>query len=610
MTVTILAMLFFACAFVPVYAEGEETAVQEQTAGTSDAVEAIEVTSYDFEATVSKDHSYAVTEKITVNLPDDTDKIEFSIPNGNFRVTDIMVEEAAYTADKGSASSKIVITDADKLTKGEHTYTVSYTIREFMDRDETKDIFYFDVLLPEWQQPIGTVNISVSFPDDFPWDDMHYYAGQLGVEDVSNKLTYKASESKKTVTITGDKIPENFGITLTAELPEGYWEGALDGSVAVGEIIVTLAVMLLALLLMWIIGGRDPKVTKNPQTTPIEGITPVELGYIYDGKVRPADIISLIIYFATKGYLKISEYEPKRYMLIRKNEPKNEEKMMRNAYNALFEDVYRERGIDTEDIGPRLLRIMNNIREDIAAGYTGSDMIGFTPLSKAFRIIGTVLFGAVMGMVNVFSYQYQYLQPNYGESFIIGVLSALLVFLLCGAVDTMYFSSSKSAAKLPFAAGAGLGIIVLYLAVAVFRRTGQLAASAAVIMAAAAGAFLVVIMRARGKGNTELIVKLQQLRHFIYHPTPKELLENHLADKNYYYDMMPYAIMFGASDAWAISFLTLDVEEPDWYSDDIEGHAFSNLRGEMTTVEYANDISAFCRTMENALNDWIRKHRR
>ena len=119
------------------------------------------------------------------------------------------------------------------------------------------------------------------------------------------------------------------------------------------------------------------------------------------------------------------------------------------------------------------------------------------------------------------------------------------------------------------------------------------------IIASAVSGFFIVIMRARGKENAVLVNKVRRLRQFISHPTPKEVLENHLADSDYYYDMMLYALAFGAEEAWAISFLTLDVPEPEWYSDDIEGHAFSNLRVATTTIDYARDLRSFIRTFDN-----------
>jgi hypothetical protein len=326
--------------------ENVDTAVPVSAAGIQGG--AYEVTDYDLTAEVGKDHSYTVEEKISVKIPDQLQRVEFAIPSGNFRISDIEVENALYEAKTASEASKVVIADPEKLTAGSHVYTIKYKIREYRDHDSTKDMFFFNVLLPEWKQPIGKVSINASFPEDFPFDDMQCYAGQFGVQDVTNKINFKANKSAHTVSVKGEMIPENFGITLKAQLPDGYWQKALDGSWSITAITLVMAGLSLILLILWIIGGRDPRVKKERVTRPIEGFTPVELGYIFNSEVRTKDVLNLILQFGQKGYLTISEYEPKRYRLIREKEPVKEERMYRSAYRILFEDVYKGRALSTD----------------------------------------------------------------------------------------------------------------------------------------------------------------------------------------------------------------------------------------------------------------------
>ena len=572
-------------------AETTETPVTENGA--------FEVTGYDMTAAVGKDHSYTVEEKISVNIPAQLDKMEFAIPSGRFRIEGIEVENVAYETKKASEASKVAITEADKLSEGAHEYTIKYRIREYEDGDAAKDMFYFNVLLPEWKQPIGKVNISVSFPEDFPFDDMHCYAGQFGVQDVDNKITFKAKDSDHTVTVTGEKIPENFGITLKAQLPEGYWENELDGSWSLTAITLVMTVVSLILLLLWIIGGKDPKVKKQTVTKPIEGITPVELGYAFNSEVRIRDVLHMILQFAQKGYLSISEYEPKRYRIIKGKRPVGEEKMYRNAYSILFEDVYKGRAVDMDKIPARLERIRASIENDVAAGFTSNDDSPFTPISRTFRYVGAAVLGAGLALSNGLSYFYGYQSPNYVESAIVGVAAALASLLLCNVIDRKDSSSTSAGVFAEAMSSLLLALPVLYAAYRVSVNTGKPILGLPLVAASAFAAFLIVIMRARGKNNAVLVSRIRRLRNFIYHPTPKELLENHLADDQYYYDMMLYALAFGAEESWAISFLTLEVPEPEWYIDDIEGHAFSNLRGTPTTIDYARDFRSFIRTFEN-----------
>ena len=186
------------------YAAPDSSPAEKPAEDQSNAIAggAFEVTDYEFDAQVNKDHSYEVEERISVNIPEQLHSIKFSIPSGNFRISGLEVENAAYTARKISDAGSVSIMDTKKLSPGTHTYTIKYTIREFEDTNRSQDIFYFNVLPPEWKQPIGKVAINVNFPDNFPWEDMQCYAGQFGVQDVNNRISFKDSEANHSVSIT------------------------------------------------------------------------------------------------------------------------------------------------------------------------------------------------------------------------------------------------------------------------------------------------------------------------------------------------------------------------------------------------------------------------
>ena len=223
----------------------EETQSTDTASGVARG--AFEVTKYELNATVSKDHSYDVTELISVNIPEQVQSMEFAIPSGNFRISNLEVENTAYSTSKQQETSTVTIVDPEKLTSGMHQYTIKYVIREFEDTDSTQDMFYFNALPPEWKQPIGELDIKVVFPEDFPWDDMQCYAGQFGVQDLNNRVEFTNDKTNKTVSIKGEKIPENFAVTIKDELPDGYWKGALNGAWVKGAILNILGLMLIAI---------------------------------------------------------------------------------------------------------------------------------------------------------------------------------------------------------------------------------------------------------------------------------------------------------------------------------------------------------------------------
>ena len=272
--------------------------------------------------------------------------------------------------------------------------------------------------------------------------------------------------------------------------------------------------------------------------------------------------------------------------------------MYRSAFRILFEDVYKNRALSMDKIGPRVEKIRAAITDDVAAGFTTSESLPFTPLSRAFRAVGAALLGIGLGLSAMLSYFYNYMTPNYIEAIFVAAAGAGAALLFCKAIDDRDSSSTDSRRYAELLAAMIFALPVIYTVFRVVKNTGKPYAVIPMIVAAGIAEFLIVIMRARGSENAEIVNKVRRLRHFISHPTPKEVLENHLADSDYYYDMLLYALAFGAEEAWAISFLTLDVPEPDWYSDDIEGHAFSNLRVAPTTIDYARDLRSFIRTFD------------
>ena len=583
----------------------EEKAVDDAVIGG-----AYEVTDYDMNVVVGKDHSYEVEHKLTVDIPKQLQLIRVTIPSGNFRIYDVIVEDTASYADITSDSSRIAIVDPLKLDEGRKTFTIRYKVREFEDRDSSQDLFYFDVLPPEWKQPIGNLSINVSLPDDFPWDDIQCYAGQFGVQDVNNKVSFEAQEATKTLKLSGEKIPENYGVTLKSDLPDGYWIGALNGSWVITAITAITAALLITLMALWFIGGRDPKVPKTAETKPIKNIPPSEIGYIFNSEVGIRDILLLLFEFGRKGYLAISEYEPKRYRIYRKEEPVGEEKLYRNAYNILFEDVYKNRAVEMEDLGERLARILESIRDDIAAGYATADELSFTPLSRILRYVSGGILAIAIAVSNALSYRYEYLQIGFVESLLLAAITAAALYLLCNAIDKRESQTDERNILMEIFAAVMVVAAIGYAAMGIFRRMRITHLALGFMAACLVSVFFVIIMRARGKHNAELVTRLRQLREFIYHPTPKEILENHLADDNYYYDMLEYALAAGAEEAWAISFLTLNVPEPDWYSHEVEGYTLSNIREDESTLDYARDLKTFMRTIENAFAEFMRQRRR
>lgn len=69
-------------------------------------------------------------------------------------------------------------------------------------------------------------------------------------------------------------------------------------------------------IIIWYLYGKQEKPIETPEFYPPENLNSLEIGYIYKGRAEDVDILSLLVYLANKGYIKISEIiEKKLYFL-------------------------------------------------------------------------------------------------------------------------------------------------------------------------------------------------------------------------------------------------------------------------------------------------------
>ena len=169
-----------------------------------------EIINYDFKAVVKKNHVYEVTKKVTVNIPNNLSELKFDIPTGNYMVGKANVKGTDFELRKDGNKYNIIIKDKTKLKKGKHTYDITYVVREYADKNKNYDLFYLNALSSDWEVPIQNYKFTLVLPDDFPRDDLQYYAGQFGSQDVSNKTSYTVDDN--VITMTGSLIPADFGI--------------------------------------------------------------------------------------------------------------------------------------------------------------------------------------------------------------------------------------------------------------------------------------------------------------------------------------------------------------------------------------------------------------
>lgn len=568
-----------------------------------------EINNYDFKAVVKKNHTYEVSKQITVNLPNNLSEISFDVPAGNYIISDVDVKGTDFSLSKNGSKYNIVINDKKQLRKGSHTFKITYIVKEFAEKNKNYDLFYLTALSPDWEVPIQNYKFTLVLPKDFPWDDLQYYAGQFGSQDVSNKMSY--SIDGNTITMSGSLIPSDFGITFKAELPDGYWKDPLNNewTVGLGGVLFIAAATLS--LILWLAGGRDPKFKKKVISNPIDGISTADVAYVFNGKLSIRDIVPLIVRLGISGCLKIVEYAPKKYKLVKLSTPSiDEDRYIRAIYGELFEDVYEGRAVEMEDIGVKLKRILIDVESSVASGYSSREMRASTTISKLFRYVSIVAISLAIATIPVLVSMYMYEEEiKYGLPAGLFVLSVLILNIITRRFDLRYDMDWKHF-KFSISMYSALYVSELvYVGYLVYKCNKSLMIPLLILVAGAFAAMMSCLMAARARENARLSNRMMGMRNFIEEAQPRDIAIMLQSNPEYFYEMLPYAMQFSQYEIWAQKFRGFKVTAPDWFEIVTEGRTSmaSVSNGDVETL--TRELYQFERTIESVYNVINRRRR-
>ena len=568
-----------------------------------------EINNYDFKAVVKKNHTYEVSKQITVNLPNNLSEISFDVPAGNYIISDVDVKGTDFSLSKNGSKYNIVINDKKQLRKGSHTFQITYIVKEFAEKNKNYDLFYLTALSPDWEVPIQNYKFTLVLPKDFPWDDLQYYAGQFGSQDVSNKMSY--SIDGNTITMSGSLIPSDFGITFKAELPDGYWKDPLNNewTIGLGGVLFIAAATLS--LILWLAGGRDPKFKKKVITNPIDGISTADVAYVFNGKLSIRDIVPLIVRLGISGCLKIVEYAPKKYKLVKLNTPSiDEDRYIRAIYGELFEDVYEGRAVEMEDIGVKLKRILIDVESSVASGYSSREMRASTTISKLFRYVSIVAISLAIATIPVLVSMYMYEEEiKYGLPAGLFVLSVLILNIITRRFDLRYDMDWKHF-KFSISMYSALYVSELvYVGYLVYKCNKSLMIPLLILVAGAFAAMMSCLMAARARENARLSNRMMGMRNFIEEAQPRDIAIMLQSNPEYFYEMLPYAMQFSQYEIWAQKFRGFKFTAPDWFEIVAEGRTSmaSVSNGDVETL--TRELYQFERTIESVYNVINRRRR-
>lgn len=566
-----------------------------------------ELQGYSVDIRVMEDNVLHITEKIhtvfnasrhgiyrTIPLVNEVTREDGSMSKVYAGISDIDAN-VTYEVSYENGSCKIKLGDKDTLVTKPVDYEISYTYDLGNDVLDGKDEFYFNIIGTEWQDTcISNVSFSIQMPKKFDENKLGFSRGKEGSTNY-NGIVYRIDDN----TITGklqdrEVLGAGEGLTVRLELPEGYFTPKSQKDILSILSIVCSLLALAAAAFMWYKVGRDDPVIDVLEFYPPGGLNSLETALLYKGKASKEDVVSLVVYLANKGYMRIDEMNDEGFLGIKKESfclVKEREYDGKNASEFLFMDGLFAKGniVRKSSLENSFYKTVNKILRVANAKKNMEKIFEKNSINKTWflylMMLGTILFSLLPPMLYVYG-------GHISQDMIVAVLFPIIGIIAVFAMIVHDTNIVTILFALTWGAGFAGAPIALILWPAIQTKQIFVITFVIGVISVAGVAFFTKIMPKRTPYGTELLGRIEGFKRFLK-IAEKDRLEAMVAeDPNYFYDILPYAYVLGVSDEWMEKFESIAVEPPNWYRGHhrtyFNMHQFNHfMRSTMTSASHS-----------------------
>lgn len=530
------------------------------------------INSYDIDVKVNENNTFDITETITANfymrkhgiirtipLKNTIERLDGSTSTNRVKITNLQVNNE-YSKSNSNGNLSIKIGNQDTYVTGLQKYVIKYTYDIGTDPVKNADEFYYNLIGTEWDTSISNISFSITMPKEFDALSLGFSSGRYGYTD-NDSVSYSVNGN----TISGiyaDTLPAGNGLTVRLTLPDSYFVGARDNKTDYYIIIGICLFIVFIAFVLWLLFGRDKPVIETVEFYPPEGYNSAELAFLYKGETDDKAIVSLLIYLASKGYLKIEETENKALFASTKDFTiyKLKEYDGTNEIEKLFFDgLFRTRSsVTSSDLTNRFYITVNRIKKLLNKKENKTKIFDKKSLQLRGFIIPMMLIIFILITV----------KPFYDT----GMLSELPVALIFPGIgfslmiSILTSSSPKSAKIFIIFWGLLFGGIPLFMILPIIFSTPVSAITyfIGILCIIVLYIFRKIILK-RTPFGLEILGKIKGFKRFLETAEKDQLEAMVEKEPEYFYNILPYTYALDVSDKWVEQFENIAVEPPSWY---------------------------------------------
>ncbi|NBK21477.1 MAG: DUF2207 domain-containing protein [Spirochaetia bacterium] len=531
--------------------------------------------SYHLDVDVSASNVYAIKENIVAN---------FSTPrHGIFREIPVRFGKTRVKLENLSSSDPIIedsvskdyitfrLGSADSTVIGRKPYTLSYTYDIGEDGYSDYDELYFNLVGPGWQSTIEEFTFAINFPKPIDESMIWLTGGTYGSTD--QRGTFKLSADKRTLKGKAENLAPGEALTLRVQMEQGYFTGMTvhrDYTVVASILAVLLGIAAsIFATMLFRRYGREELFVPVVRFDPPEGFSPLEVGFIADGRVDNKDLTSLIFYWADQGCLSIEEESKKKITFTRIQDPTTDKKHERNLFNAFFTAgdgiTVTLKDLEKQKFGQAMEKAKAQTLEYFKGERRLSD-----PMAEKKRVIIFLMAAAVV-VANALAASISYLAGGTVALLVVGLFSTVMSGIIAYRLTSNWEMRGKFSKFIKMGAFVLVSLFAYVAAVIILYGVLDNGGAFSMLMAIAVVffpaylAFLGVVTAKRSSYAHKMLEQTIGYRDFISKVEVDKLKMMIDDDPELFYHVLGYATVLGLEDKWAKKFATIALNPPTWY---------------------------------------------
>ena len=536
-----------------------------------------DITKYDVEIVVDEHNKYSIKENIDTYFNVSKHGIVRRIPlyNNIIRqdgtrernrvlISNVHVNEE-FASSRENNNYVLKIGSADKTLTGKHSYSISYDYDIGLDKNNKYDELYFNIIGTEWDTNISNVTFKITMPKEFDASKLGFSYGQYGYSNTDN-ISYDVDGN----VITGSfdrTLLAGEGLNVRLELPEGYFiRKSVSSSLLECWYYIIPILGVLISYLIWKKYGKDDQVVDVVSFYPPENMNSLDVAFAKKGSVNSNDAVSLLVYLASKGYIKIVEDKKSksRFTIQKVKEYDGNNKEEELFFRGLFKKVWDS--ISSDELNESFYLTINSILTKKNSTANRKEIFNNKSSNKRYILF---LFMLITSSLSTIIPALGYKLSDVIFSIIICNLIGIVALIIVAIIYDNNCTKKGLNSALGFAF-----FFVLALAVANFTIIGfeyiyydtvYLIGFILCMVCTYLIYFFYLIVTKRTEYGNKVLGEVNGFKKFL-ETAEKDKLESLVHDDpSYFYNILPYAYVLGVSDAWIKQFEGIAIAPPDWY---------------------------------------------